>query len=74
MAELETVALVASWPELVVFMFRCASSESPRLKESSLILFAELCDYLHPHIVTLLLIGQDRILFSKHVWLLVSIL
>lgn len=58
-AELATVALVSSWPELVVFMFHSVSSESPRMKESALILFAELCDYLHPHVVTLHSVFQE---------------
>lgn len=58
-AELATVILVASWPELVAFMFSWASSESPRLKESALILFGELCDYMQPHVATLRSVFQE---------------
>ncbi|GLJ05429.1 hypothetical protein SUGI_0018100 [Cryptomeria japonica] len=45
------------WPELLPFMFQCVSSDSPRLKESALLMFAQLSqyigDHLHPHLSTL---------------------
>ncbi|KAH9326987.1 hypothetical protein KI387_007165 [Taxus chinensis] len=45
------------WPELLPFMFQCVSSDSPRLKESALLMFAQLSqyigDHLHPHLTTL---------------------
>lgn len=45
------------WPELLPFMFQCVSSDSPRLKESALLMFAQLSqyigDHLHPYLSTL---------------------
>ncbi|KAK8938099.1 hypothetical protein KSP40_PGU009686 [Platanthera guangdongensis] len=45
------------WPELLPFMFRAVTSESPRLQESSLLIFSQLAQYigdiLLPHLPTL---------------------
>ncbi|KAI3865039.1 hypothetical protein MKX03_012193 [Papaver bracteatum] len=45
------------WPELLPFMFQCVTSNTPRLQESSLLMFAQLSQYigetLIPHIDTL---------------------
>ncbi|OUZ99546.1 HEAT [Macleaya cordata] len=45
------------WPELLPFMFQCVTSDNPRLQESSLLMFAQLSQYigetLIPHIDTL---------------------
>ncbi|CAN6454217.1 unnamed protein product [Victoria cruziana] len=60
----DTIAELASsivpegqWPELLPFMFQCVTSDSPRLKESSLLMFAQLSQYigdiLLPHLSTL---------------------
>lgn len=42
------------WPELLPFMFQCVSSDSPKLQESSFLIFAQLSQYigdsLVPHI------------------------
>nr|DAD30144.1 TPA_asm: hypothetical protein HUJ06_031612 [Nelumbo nucifera] len=34
------------WPELLPFMFQCVTSESPRLQESALLIFAQLSQYI----------------------------
>lgn len=60
----DTVAELASsilpdggWPELLPFMFQCVTSDSPRLQESALLMFAQLAQYigetLIPHLDTL---------------------
>lgn len=45
------------WPELLPFMFQCVSSDSPKLQESSFLIFAQLSQYigdlLVPHITHL---------------------
>ncbi|KAF3442233.1 hypothetical protein FNV43_RR16149 [Rhamnella rubrinervis] len=45
------------WPELLPFMFQCVTSESPKLQESALLIFAQLAHYigetLLPHLSTL---------------------
>ncbi|XP_047316709.1 importin-5-like [Impatiens glandulifera] len=42
------------WPELLPFMFQCVSSDSPKLQESSFLIFSQLAQYigemLIPHI------------------------
>eukprot|EP00268_Persea_americana_P063804 TRINITY_DN831_c0_g1_i2.p1 TRINITY_DN831_c0_g1~~TRINITY_DN831_c0_g1_i2.p1 ORF type:complete len:1111 (+),score=203.06 TRINITY_DN831_c0_g1_i2:174-3506(+) len=46
-----------AWPELLPFMFQSVNSDSPRLQESSLLIFAQLSQYigetLIPHLATL---------------------
>lgn len=46
-----------SWPELLPFMFQCVSSPDDRLKEASLLIFAQLVHFLQtqlkPHLPTL---------------------
>ncbi|KAF3788611.1 Importin-5 [Nymphaea thermarum] len=60
----DTIAELASsivpegqWPELLPFMFQCVTSDSPRLRESALLMFAQLSQYigdiLLPHLSTL---------------------
>ncbi|EFJ15568.1 hypothetical protein SELMODRAFT_155690 [Selaginella moellendorffii] len=39
-----------SWPELLPFMFQCVSSDVPRLQESALLMFAQLAQYMGPHL------------------------
>ncbi|KAF8396002.1 hypothetical protein HHK36_017613 [Tetracentron sinense] len=34
------------WPELLPFMFQCVTSNSPRLQESALLMFAQLSQYI----------------------------
>ena len=34
------------WPELVPFMFQCVTSDNPKLRESSLLIFAQLAQYI----------------------------
>ncbi|ERN20418.1 hypothetical protein AMTR_s00068p00103300 [Amborella trichopoda] len=45
------------WPELLPFMFQCVSSDSPRLRETALLMLAQLAqlvaDALVPHLDTL---------------------
>ncbi|GAB2266827.1 Importin-5 [Dionaea muscipula] len=45
------------WPELLPFMFQCVTSDSPRMRESALLIFAQLAQYigdsLIPHLGTL---------------------
>ncbi|PIA53962.1 hypothetical protein AQUCO_00900498v1 [Aquilegia coerulea] len=45
------------WPELLPFMFQCVTSDSPKLQESALLMFAQLSQYigetLIPHLNTL---------------------
>eukprot|EP00252_Welwitschia_mirabilis_P001402 TRINITY_DN11268_c0_g1_i1.p1 TRINITY_DN11268_c0_g1~~TRINITY_DN11268_c0_g1_i1.p1 ORF type:complete len:1174 (+),score=249.39 TRINITY_DN11268_c0_g1_i1:398-3523(+) len=52
-----TIIEDGQWPELLPFMFQCVSSDNPRLKESALLLFAQLsqfiAEHLHPHLETL---------------------
>lgn len=47
----------SGWPELLPFMFQCVSSDSPKLQESSFLIFAQLSQYigetLIPHITHL---------------------
>lgn len=38
------------WPELLPFMFRCVSSDSMKLRESSLTMFAQLAPYIGPQL------------------------
>jgi hypothetical protein len=42
------------WPELLPFMFQCVSSDSLRLQESSLLMFAQLAQYIGPQLRTYL--------------------
>ncbi|KAK1314837.1 hypothetical protein QJS10_CPA06g01575 [Acorus calamus] len=46
-----------AWPDLLPFMFRSVTSDSPRLQESALLIFAHLAQYvgdlLSPHLPTL---------------------
>ncbi|KAL8142865.1 hypothetical protein V2J09_015897 [Rumex salicifolius] len=46
-----------SWPELLPFMFNSVTSDNPRLRESALLIFAQLAQYigetLVPHLTTL---------------------
>ncbi|CAI5473246.1 unnamed protein product [Closterium sp. Yama58-4] len=46
-----------TWPELLPFMFQCVSSSDDRLKEASLLIFAQLVHFfqsqLKPHLLTL---------------------
>ncbi|CAI5941519.1 unnamed protein product [Closterium sp. NIES-65] len=46
-----------TWPELLPFMFQCVSSSDDRLKEASLLIFAQLVHFfqsqLKPHLPTL---------------------
>eukprot|EP00262_Sarcandra_glabra_P020966 TRINITY_DN855_c0_g1_i1.p1 TRINITY_DN855_c0_g1~~TRINITY_DN855_c0_g1_i1.p1 ORF type:complete len:1178 (+),score=212.96 TRINITY_DN855_c0_g1_i1:195-3536(+) len=52
-----TVVPDGGWPELLPFMFQCIRSDSPRLRESALLIFAQLAQYigetLIPHLDTL---------------------
>ncbi|CAL5421025.1 unnamed protein product [Camellia sinensis] len=45
------------WPELLPFMFQCVTSDNPKLRESALLIFAQLAQYigetLIPHLDTL---------------------
>ncbi|XP_057982849.1 uncharacterized protein LOC131167857 [Malania oleifera] len=45
------------WPELLPFMFQCVTSDDPKLRESALLIFAQLAQYigetLIPHLTTL---------------------
>ncbi|KAA8518343.1 hypothetical protein F0562_015774 [Nyssa sinensis] len=45
------------WPELLPFMFQCITSDNPKLRESALLIFAQLAQYigetLIPHLDTL---------------------
>ncbi|KAH9611136.1 hypothetical protein KSS87_023271 [Heliosperma pusillum] len=46
------------WPELLPFMFQCVTSDNPKLREMSLLIFAQLAQYigetiLVPHLTTL---------------------
>eukprot|EP01018_Ginkgo_biloba_P022660 Gb_23625 [translate_table: standard] len=51
------------WPELLPFMFQCVSSDSARLKESALLMFAQLSqcmgEYLRSHLFTLHTVFQQ---------------
>lgn len=60
----DTIAELASgilpdggWPELMPFIFQCVTSDSPKLQESALLIFAQLAQYigetLVPHLDTL---------------------
>ena len=42
------------WPELLPFMFQCVSSPSMRLRESALLMFAQLAQYIGPQLRTYL--------------------
>ncbi|KAG0582851.1 hypothetical protein M758_3G093200 [Ceratodon purpureus] len=42
------------WPELLPFMFQCVSSDSMRLRESALLMFAQLAQYIGPQLRTYL--------------------
>ncbi|MFS8008671.1 putative TOG domain, importin beta family [Helianthus anomalus] len=57
-SELAAVVLPENeWPELLPFMFSCVTSGNPRLRESALLIFAQLAQYigemLVPHLDTL---------------------
>ncbi|GMP53704.1 hypothetical protein CsSME_00019093 [Camellia sinensis var. sinensis] len=45
------------WPALLPFMFQCVTSDNPKLRESALLIFAQLAQYigetLIPHLDTL---------------------
>ncbi|KAK9664646.1 hypothetical protein RND81_14G058200 [Saponaria officinalis] len=53
-----TIVPENQWPELLPFMFQCVTSENPKLREMSLLIFAQLAQYigettLVPHLSTL---------------------
>ncbi|KAM7500304.1 hypothetical protein LguiA_024718 [Lonicera macranthoides] len=39
------------WPEILPFMFQCVTSENPKLRESSLLIFAQLAQYIGESLV-----------------------
>ncbi|KAJ7541709.1 hypothetical protein O6H91_10G072300 [Diphasiastrum complanatum] len=53
------------WPELLPFMFQCVSSDSPKLQESALLMFAQLAQYMGPqlrsHLPTLHAVFQQSL-------------
>ncbi|KAL9233007.1 hypothetical protein vseg_008053 [Gypsophila vaccaria] len=53
-----TIVPENNWPELLPFMFQCVTSDNPKLREMSLLIFAQLAQYvgesvLIPHLSTL---------------------
>lgn len=38
------------WTELLPFMFQCVTSENPKLRESALLIFAQLAQYIGEHV------------------------
>ncbi|KAK9671724.1 hypothetical protein RND81_12G050400 [Saponaria officinalis] len=53
-----TIVPENQWPELLPFMFQCVTSDNPKLREMSLLIFAQLAQYvgesiLIPHLSTL---------------------
>jgi hypothetical protein len=60
-----SIAEDGQWSELLPFLFRCVSSESSRWKESALMIFGQLAQYmgpqLHPHLPTLHAVFQQTL-------------